>query len=274
MLANLIVITENEHDLDELANMVGDVTVEHPARIFLVAANRRKGTPKLDAYISARCSLPVPGGKQVCCEQISLLADGPEANKIPSIVTSLLVSDVPSVLLWKARVDVRDTMLHSLAKVVNRVLIDSSEDSAPEPALLAWRSLMRAHGTHTTFGDLAWTHLVAWRSILANAFNPPDMRPQLGAYAITTVTVTLLLDDNPRNIRASAESLLLAAWLTYPNCIGRFSSRSRKTERANTQRNFAAMNRRSTFGSRKRRRGIISQAALNLLALKRTLRWS
>ncbi len=208
---NLIVVTESARDLDELANMVGDVTVEHPARIFLIAANRRNGTPKLDAYISARCSLPVPGGKQVCCEQINLFAEGNEATKIPSIVTSLLVSDVPSVLLWKAHVDLHDSILQSLMHVVNRVLIDSSEDTAAEQTLLAWRSFMASHGAHTSFGDLAWTHLVSWRSIIASAFNPQDMRPLLGA--MDTVTVTYSSTAVPRHSGLS-QSLLLAAWLT------------------------------------------------------------
>lgn len=207
---NFIVLTEDENDVNELGTMAGDVTLEHPARIFLVLANRRTSVPKLDAWISARCSLPVPGGKQVCCEQINLTANGAEAIKIPSIVTSLLVSDVPSVLLWKARVNAHDSVLQSLANVADRILIDSSEDAAPEPALLAWQSFMAANDRHTTFGDLAWTHLVAWRSVIANAFNPPHMREQLTA--IDAVTIEYSSTTSPRHSGLS-QSLLLVSWL-------------------------------------------------------------
>ncbi len=184
---SFIIITENEQELDELASMAGDVTLEHPARIFLMSADRRHGMPKLDAWISARCSLPVPGGKQVCCEQINIVAQGVECNKIPSIVTSLLVSDVPSVLLWKLRVDPNDTMLTSLAHVVDRVLIDSSEDLSSESNLLAWHDFIRTRSVYATCGDLGWTHLTAWRSVVANAFNPPEMRQEIAG--IDTVTV-------------------------------------------------------------------------------------
>ena len=207
---NFIVVTEDEKEVDALADMVGEVTLEHPARIFLIAANRRTGTPKLDAWISARCSLPVPGGKQVCCEQINITAHGTDANKIPSIITSLLVSDIPSVLLWKPRIDANDSILQSLAHVVDRILIDSSEDASPEQSLLAWHSFIGNHDTHTTFGDLAWTHLVAWRSVVANAFNPPDMRAQLAN--IEAVTIEYSSTTNPKHSGLS-QSFLLVSWL-------------------------------------------------------------
>lgn len=208
---NFIVVTEREQDVQELAEMVGDVTIEHPARIFLIVADPRNTTAKLDAWISARCSLPVPGGKQVCCEQITLTALGTEAPKIPSIVTSLLVPDVPSVLLWKSEVRERDPVLHALADVVNRVLIDSSDNPAPEKTLLAWGAFLAGSGSHVTFGDLAWTHLTPWRSVVANAFNPLSMRPLLKL--IETVTVEYSSSAAPRHSGLS-QAWLFVSWLT------------------------------------------------------------
>src|SRR5512141_2788976 len=67
---NLIVVTEDEKGADALATMVGEVTLEHPARIFLVVLDRGAKEASLDAWISARCAIPEPGEEQVCCEQI------------------------------------------------------------------------------------------------------------------------------------------------------------------------------------------------------------
>ncbi len=207
---NLIVVTEREEDVDTLAGMVGDVTIEHPARIFLALADRRSSSAHLDAWISARCSLPVPGGKQVCCEQITLIARGDEAAKIPSLVTSLLVPDVPSVLLWKADVNEKDPLLRSLTEVVNRVLIDSSDTPAPEQMLRAWGMVMKTTGSHVTFGDLSWTHLTPWRSVVANAFNPPSMRPLLKQ--IEAVTVEYSSTVRPQHSGLS-QAFLFVGWL-------------------------------------------------------------
>jgi glucose-6-phosphate dehydrogenase assembly protein OpcA len=228
--------------------LAGDVTLEHPARIFLIAANQRGGTPNLEAWISARCSLPVPGGRQVCCEQINLLASGPEANKIPSIVTSLLVADVPGVLLWKARVDSRDHILRSLANIVDRVLVDTSEDPSPETGLLAWREFMRNRAVHVMYGDLAWTHLTSWRSVVAGSFNPPEMRALLPW--ISAVSVTYSSTVVPQHSGLS-QSLLFVAWLASKlswsilkpferDAIGHYSAKLRLGEQAiNIQINSA-----------------------------------
>lgn len=207
---NFVVVTGHEEGVEALAAMVGDVTIEHPARIFLIVANRGSSTPKLDAWISARCSLPVPGGKQVCCEQITLTGQGAEAAKIPSIVTSLLVPDVPSVLLWKSDLDGHDPVFRALSEVVNRVLIDSSDNPEPEQMLRAWGGFMKTAGSHVTFGDLAWTHLTPWRSVVANAFNPQSMRPLLKQ--IIAVTVEYSSTAMPRHSGLS-QALLFVSWL-------------------------------------------------------------
>lgn len=207
---NLIVVADSEKCIEEMEGMVGDVTAEHPARLFLIAANRNAEKPRLDAWISARCSVPVPGGKQVCCEQINLTAHGSEAKKIPSIVTSLLVSDVPGVLLWKSRVASEDPILGGLAHVLDRVVIDSSEEF-PSPSTLAeWYAFIEGHRGRTIFGDLAWTHLTPWRSVIANAFNPKDMRPLLDD--IRSVQILYSSTSDPKHTGLS-QALLLVAWL-------------------------------------------------------------
>lgn len=202
---NFIVVTGDEKQRDALADMVGDVTLEHPARTFLVAADGGNATSALNAWISARCSLPIPGGKQVCCEQIHLTAYAEEVQKVPSIVTSLLVPDVPSVLWWKSAMDGKDVVLHDLARVVDRVLIDSC-DSPAGGTLPAWCRFMNEH-EHCTFGDLAWTRLTGWRSVIANAFNPPELRAQLA------VLDALTIDYSRKPLQSGlSQALLLAGW--------------------------------------------------------------
>lgn len=207
---NFIVVTEDEHEVENLAAMVGEVTVEHPARIFLVRIDRQADKPGLDSWISARCTIPVPGGKQVCCEQITLTAAGTDVHKIPSIVTSLLVADVPSVLLWKPAVDSKDAILHSLLRVVNKVIIDSSENLTPDASLFEWEKFVTSHGQYATFSDLAWTHLTEWRSIVASAFNPHEMRAELSV--ISLVKIEYSSTTTPRHSGLS-QALLFVSWL-------------------------------------------------------------
>ena len=207
---NLIVVTDEETEADELAALVGEITVEHPARIFLVVADRANGSPRLESWISARCSLPVPGGRQVCCEQISLRAAGTEANKIPSIIISLLVADMPVVLLWEGDVSTRDPVLAALARVADRVIIDSSADPSSPRTFFEWGAFVRDAGGHTTFSDLAWTHVTPWRAVLAQLFQPADTRPHLSA--IDSVSIEYSSTSTPRHY-GLGQSILLAGWL-------------------------------------------------------------
>ena len=207
---NFIVVTGDLFEAEAIGDLVGEVTVEHPSRIFLVAAERSSATSSMEAWISARCSLPVPGGKQVCCEQITIVGRGTDAQKIPSIITSLLVPDVPVVLLWKATVDTSDTILRALVHICDRALIDSSEDLAPETALGAWETLIRQERDHATFGDLAWTHLIELRSLIAQTFQPLKIRQHLAT--LDTVTIIYSSTHKPQHSGLS-QALLLTGWL-------------------------------------------------------------
>jgi glucose-6-phosphate dehydrogenase assembly protein OpcA len=209
---NLIVVTEDEAGMDAVGTMVGEVTLEHPARIFLAVLVRGAREASLNSWISARCAIPEPGGKQICCEQITLVAQGGDVQKVPSAVTSLLVSDVPTMLLWKAPIDASDTVLRALLAVSDRALIDSSEDLAPVPALLAWRMLVRSDIGIATLGDLAWTHITAWRAVLARAFQPEETRGFLRR--LDSVRIEYSVSREPRHSGLS-QALMLMGWLAH-----------------------------------------------------------
>lgn len=208
---NLVVVSEIEEELEALSGTIGEVTVEHPARIFLVSVDRQSPIPSLEAWVSARCTLPVPGGQQVCCEQVTLKARSTDAAKIPSVVTSLLVPDVPTVLLWKAKVDDHDAVLQGLVGISDRVLVDSSETHNPVAVLPAWHRFIMQHEGMATFGDLAWTHLTAWRGLMAQVFQPEHVRQHLAN--LSEVTIMYSSTDVPRHSGLS-QSFLLLGWLS------------------------------------------------------------
>ena len=208
---NLVVLTDDVARLRPVERLVGDVTLEHPARIFLIHADRSGQRPSLDAWISARCSVPVPGEKQVCCEQITLRGVGGECEKIPSVVASLLVPDVPSVLLWKAGIGDDGTLMPELAELVDRVLIDSSDEPEPVTLLLSWGAFVVSRHAQVLSGDLAWTHLTAWRSAMAQTFGPDETRLLLGE--IGSVAVTVSTSTSPVH-SGTSQAFLLLAWLS------------------------------------------------------------
>jgi len=206
---NFVVVTDDRSGVNSVEEMVGEVTLVHPSRIFLVTLDRSLGTPSLEAWVSARCSLPVAGGKQVCCEEITLNARGTDIHKIPSIITSLVVPDVPVALLWKAKVDAADPVLKALAHISDRLMIDSSEEMAPLPVLIAWSSFITRGNYHCSFGDLAWSHTDEWRSRIAESFQPAEFRSHLSS--IENVSIRYSSTTVPLHSGLS-QSMLLAGW--------------------------------------------------------------
>lgn len=209
---NFVVVAGGSERTSGLEEIISQVTVDHPSRIMTVSVDWKSGTPGIDAWVSARCSLPVPGGKQVCCEEINLSAKGTDANKVPSIVTSLLVPDIPTIVLWKARLDANDKILQMLTHVADRVLIDSSEELHPAASLASWGAFMDEHRSLTAFGDLAWTHLTQWRNLVAQTFQPAEVRQRIAG--IDTVTIEYSSTNTPRHSGLS-QSFLTAAWLAH-----------------------------------------------------------
>jgi len=218
---NLVVVTNDESRASAIGGLVGDVSVSHPSRIFLVVMGSRGGASHLDAWVSARCSLPIPGQNQVCCEEITLTASGSEREKVSGIVMPLLVPDLPTVVIWKSATG---PDIEAFFPFADRVIIDSSELECPEEVLLSWSRFMErgdnsdsrmnvvrsASFQEVLFGDLSWTHLTPWRSLLARVFQPVETKKVLAEIREVLIEFSSIPS---RTHSGLAQAYLLSGWL-------------------------------------------------------------
>ena len=207
---NFVVVADNDKNSAAIDRLLGEITVAHPSRVFLVTAVRETASPSLEAWVSARCSVPLPGEKQVCSEQINLVANGTDVSKVSSIITSLLVPDVPLVLLWKTRVERNDHVLKSLVGIADHVVLDSADHREPLGQFIAWQQLVQNTHALATYADLAWAKLAAWRNVLADTFEPPILRKQLRG--LTHLHVEYASGASTHRSGLS-QSFLLIGWL-------------------------------------------------------------
>ncbi len=206
---NLIVVTDRRERLEAIEQLIDDVTLEHPARIFLVMKDVTM--PALKARVSVRCTMPDSGGSQVCCEEIMLSAGPGDLSKVPNVIASLLVPDVPSVLVWKMSLAGSEQFLRAFARLSDRVIIDSSEEPEPFGMLRSWNAFMHEPDHGALGGDLAWTHLTPWRSAIAHVFDPPAMREHLDT--IEGVDVRYSFSTAPPHNGVS-QTVLLLSWMS------------------------------------------------------------
>ena len=133
------------------------------------------------------------GGQQreVCSEVISLRLGGQRAAAPGSIVTPLLVSDLPVFLRWRGPLPFGAPELEQLVGVADRLVVDSREwpDAAADFARLP--ELF----DRIAVSDISWARLERWRGAVA------DLWPGVAEASVVRVA-------GPRT-----EAGLLRAWL-------------------------------------------------------------
>jgi len=199
----LVCVCLDESGADDAAEVVRRLATNHPARVLFIVADRNATPDGVDADLSLECSA-VGDADQVCAETVRLVVRGAPALHLGSVVTPLLLPDVP-VVLWLTGAPPLDQALHGEAiHICERIVLDSDAYPDPLDTLRVIDAAQREHGC-VPIGDLAWARLLPWRELLAQSFDGRDMQPFL--HGVQRVEV------ESGGTRPPAEAWLLAGWL-------------------------------------------------------------
>lgn len=203
-LANLVVPLDAQA-LQLLSPVLAEVTRRHPSRLFLIESGSGATAGLLRSRVTAVCHMRSTGGGAVCSEQI-ILQPGPGAEPlVPSAVRSLLVGELP-VLLLDVHPGVPPPWREELWRAADLSLGDSALGDDPDAAAPLWERIAR-DGT-SRIHDLAWARLTPWREILAELFDERPLMTSLGTLEEVEVEHGGGSEDGP-----PAPALLLAGWL-------------------------------------------------------------
>ncbi len=204
---NLIVFADTSAEARRLLQVVDGVAEHHPNRSLVAWADEGMD---MRAWISARCSVPISGGPQVCSEVI-LLAPGTQSGEAAAnTLISLLVPDLPVYLYLPSFGSPSLELVTRLAPWSTTLIMDSrtrAGTSMPGRYLLEF---MQFPPSAIPLRDLGWARLTPWRDLVAQFFDGPD-RAEL-ASEIAAVEIRAF-NTLPGELPAAA--LLLAGWLSY-----------------------------------------------------------
>lgn len=203
---NLVVGVPNNDVANHVTNVIAQLTDRYPNRAIVVQVSPEADAASLDAWVQAHCQVPGPDRRQVCCEQITVSAQGEVAAQVSSIVLPLLVPDVPVVLWWPHGEPFNVPVFERLCAFADRVVIDTSTFEQPEQSVEAMAALLEHD---YAISDLVWGRLTSWRELTAQFFDMPNKLPLL--YQISRVTIEYTAKPDARLNRSSA--LLLIGWL-------------------------------------------------------------
>lgn len=174
-----------------------------PQRTIVVRSDPR-GDAGISSWISANCHL-IGGGRQVCSEEVSIVAAGDRVHHVAPLVKALLLPDMPVAVWWLGDLpDDHHRYAETLLDPADRLIVDSSEFNSPSDLELVSRIAER---TTTAPADLNWARLEEWRGATATLFDAPAMRERLRG--IRAVRITL----GGKGFGATAGAMLYASWI-------------------------------------------------------------
>jgi glucose-6-phosphate dehydrogenase assembly protein OpcA len=164
-LLNFVVYSEGVSNLESNTTLISQLVREHACRAILVAHCADETPAKISAWIQAHCHLTKAGAKQVCSEQITLLAEGVSEESVIHAFMANLDYDLPLCLWWQPEFPQNPT--HSLWNWVDRLLFDSARWTAPAEQLHRLHRLKSRSGAGMALSDLNWTRCLSMRQAIA-----------------------------------------------------------------------------------------------------------
>jgi len=208
-LWNLIAHADGEEEFHRTKRLIDELSESVPARIFSIVESWESFAELgSDGGLPLRASVEANfrrsgGRREVLAEEITLEAPRTETHRLPALVRSLLLPDVPTALFVR-NPSAESHWLPRLAPEADRFIFDSGK--LPNGA-----ALRRVHSLiqklyrdgRIELADLGWLRLWPWRILVASLFDAP-----------AAVKALRNVDDIEIHHSASVEAaaLLLGGW--------------------------------------------------------------
>lgn len=198
-LLQLVIYCERAADAASAERAVRTLPHTRPSRALILCAKAR--ADEVAVRTIDLSTAPPPDGTGPALIGAELIRiDGPtDGRALAQLASSLLLPDLPVILLWAAAPRFDRPPFTSLVDLATRLVVDSRRFAET----LAPLERLRARGI--SVGDLTWTALTPWRAAIAEAFDDGDRTGLVPS--IDRVEV-----DHGRTSDAPAH--LLAGWLT------------------------------------------------------------
>jgi len=211
-VANLLVFVATDAALTDVQEMLGELTAIHPSRVLIMLGARAAEDRDIEMSVNSFCQTDKrTGAKRLCCEEVSLKAQGKFVGELPSAALPLLVPDLATFLWWRNSLRVSDKVFDILVRATDRLLIDSAEFADPPRDLVEVNSLFtQDKASEVGISDLNWARLTLWRGLLADFYDVPAYQVRLDR--VNFVGIDYVGPELAQETVAP-QALLIAGWL-------------------------------------------------------------
>ena len=179
---NLVVVAGDELAARHCAETIAATAGHHPSRSLILSEVDERGPAGLEARVEALSLSVTPddGRPETGAETISVTAHGETGRHLASIIVPLLVHDLPVALWWPSDPPFGSHRSERLLPLADLLIVDGSSWSGNGLDHLAQLAAL-AGERRMVVTDWALLRQARWREALASVYDPPDLRPHLGA---------------------------------------------------------------------------------------------
>lgn len=199
---NLVAACTDVEAADVASQTVGLIAASHPARAIIIVADR-EGPAQIEADLSLQ-SAPTRHG-EICAEQVRLTVGGEPARHLASVVTPLLVPDVPVYLWLVGAPPLEQAFGDEAIAICQRIIIDTGSYADAAAALRQVSDGMRRHQDGVALADLAWARTRRFRELVAQTFDSPE------THRLMQHVTGIEVESSGRH--PSSQAWLFAGWL-------------------------------------------------------------
>lgn len=204
-MSNLIVWCPTAEQARRLPDEIALIVSQHPARVLLLVGEAPTTGEPIQASVSAICTM-VNSGRHICSEHVTLSAVPKAVRRLPSVVRSLLIGDLPTSLWWASTEPpaLAGELLSELAGMSDQVIYESQGWLDPVRHMIATADWAAKEDRERVIADLEWRRLKTWRRLISQALDPAVVPGALES--ITDVR----FEHGPH---ALAKTWMLCSWL-------------------------------------------------------------
>lgn len=199
-VVNIVAACNDATFTQRAADALVSIAARHPARGLIVV-----GDPDAPAHIESDVSLVGTGVGRQYMELVRLDIGGEPAYHLASIVTPLLIPDIPVHLWLVGSAPSTQAFREEAVALCDRIILDTGAYADASETLQLVASKFDTYGVALSIGDIAWQRIRPWREAVAIAFDGPEVRPWLRYVAGVEVVST--------GATPSTDAWLFAGWL-------------------------------------------------------------
>jgi glucose-6-phosphate dehydrogenase assembly protein OpcA len=205
-VANLITYSSAGVDVHQLEEELRVLATQHPIRSILFEADPTLPAGSTAATVRAYCR--PASGRKVSFEHIQISSGDTSGPRLASMVSQLLVRDLPTILWWAGSPSFTSTTFADLASLADLVVFDTAKFAVAVDGLAGVGDGLKRYRSRIAIADLNWNRLADWREVIAQFFDHNAALGAIGDIREIEISVSPMADNV-----VSAQALLLVSWL-------------------------------------------------------------